>query len=222
MREELGIEVKILRYLMAIETVDALGAVTFHMFSSSQWEGGEPKAQEDEHLELRWFNLQEACDLKPLALEDYKNSFRLALERSQPGRVRRARLDERDRISEIRFSVHENKLGDPSLVTDADYAWFTEHPGIWVWEEDGRILGFSAGDTRDGTIWALFIDPEHEGRGIGRALLMKACAVLREAGHRTAMLTTDPGTRADRFYREAGWTALEIDQRGEQVFRLAL
>jgi hypothetical protein len=36
------------------------------------------------------------------------------------------------------------------------------------------------------------------------------------------MLSTEPGTRADRFYREAGWTALEIDQRGEQVFRLTL
>jgi ADP-ribose pyrophosphatase YjhB (NUDIX family)/GNAT superfamily N-acetyltransferase len=220
-REELGVEVRILRYLMAIETVDALGTLTFHMFSSSQWEGGEPKAQDDEHLELRWFSLQEACDLEPLALEGYKNSFRLALEHSS-SHIRRAHLDERDRIREIRFAVGENRLNDPTRVTDADYRWFTENPGIWVWEEDGLILGFSAADTRDGTIWALFIDPDHEGRGIGRALLAKSCAVLREAGHRTATLTTDPGTRADCFYRKAGWTALEIDQRGEQVFRLGL
>jgi hypothetical protein len=81
---------------------------------------------------------------------------------------------------EIRFAVRENRLLDPSRVTDADYHWFSENPGIWVWEEDGRILGFSAADTRDGTIWALFIDP---------------------------------GTRADRFYRKAGWTALSIDER---------
>src|SRR4029453_18438839 len=136
------------------------------------------------------------------------------------GHIRRALLEERPRVMEIRFAVRENRLGDPSRVTDADYQWFSENPGIWVWEEDGRILGFSAADTRDGSIWALFIDPEHEGRGIGRALLTKACAVLRDAGHPAATLTTDPGTRADRFYREAGWTALEIDRRGEQVFRL--
>ena len=123
---------------------------------------------------------------------------------------------------EIRFAVKENRLGDPSRVTDADYHWFTENPGIWVWEEAGRILGFSAADTRDGTIWALFIDPEHEGRGIGRALLTVACDVLRNTGHRTASLTTDSGTRADRFYRKAGWTADGIDARGEQVFRLTL
>jgi GNAT superfamily N-acetyltransferase len=138
------------------------------------------------------------------------------------GQIRRARLEERPRISEIRFAVQENRLGDPSGVTDADYHWFSQNPGIWVWEEAGRLLGFSAADTRDGSIWALFVDPEHEGRGIGRALLAVACDVLRGSGHRTAVLGTDPGTRAARFYREAGWTAGEIDARGEQIFRLSL
>jgi GNAT superfamily N-acetyltransferase len=137
-------------------------------------------------------------------------------------RIRRAHFEERDRISEIRFAVQENKLGDPSAVTDAHYAWFTEHPGIWVWEEAGRILGFSAGDTRDGTIWALFVDPPHHGRGIGRALLGAACDSLRSAGHRTALLTTDPGTRAERFYRKAGWTSIGTSPKGELIFRLLL
>ena len=138
------------------------------------------------------------------------------------GHIRRARLEERPRITEIRLAVRENQLLDPSRVTDADYQWFSENPGIWVWDEDGQILGFSAADTRDGTIWALFIDPAHEGRGIGRALLAKACDVLRQAGHRTATLGTEPGSRADGFYRQAGWMALHIDGRGEQILRLAL
>ena len=138
------------------------------------------------------------------------------------GTIRRARPDERPRITEIRLAVRENQLTDPSRVTDADYHWFSENPGIWVWEEDGRILGFSAADTRDGTIWALFIDPDHEGRGIGRALLIKACDVLRQVGHRSATLGTEPGSRADGFYRQAGWVPLHIDARGEQILRLAL
>src|SRR5258707_12125726 len=113
--------------------------------------------------------------------------------------IRRARQDERKRITEIRLAVRENRLDDPTLVTDEDYAWFEEHPGIWVWEEGGQILGFSAGDTRDGTIWALFVDPACERRGIGRALFEAACETLLHDGHRTAMLTTAPGTRAQRF-----------------------
>jgi GNAT superfamily N-acetyltransferase len=138
------------------------------------------------------------------------------------GNVRRARFEERDRISEIRFAVQENKLGDPAAVTDAHYAWFTEHPGVWVWEEDGRILGFSAGDTRDGTIWALFVDPAHHRRGIGRALFEAACDTLRKAGHRTALLTTEPGTRAERFYRAAGWRVVGTSPKGELIFRSTL
>jgi hypothetical protein len=70
------------------------------------------------------------------------------------GHIRRARPDERERVTEIRFAVQENRLDDPTLVTDEDYAWFEEHPGIWVWEEGGQILGFPADDTRDGTIQA--------------------------------------------------------------------
>ena len=138
------------------------------------------------------------------------------------GHIRRARPDERGRITEIRFAVQENRLGDPTRVTDADYAWFEEHPGIWVWEEGGRILGFSAADTRDGTIWALFVDPACERRGVGRALFATACNTLGRAGHRTALLTTDAGTRAERFYRAAGWKVIGTSTRGELIFHTVL
>ena len=91
-------------------------------------------------------------------------------------------------------------------------------PGIWLWEEDGKVLGFSAADTRDGTIFALFVDPAHEGRGIGRALFARALDSLREAGHTTGSLTTQPGSRADRFYQRWGWKVLGTSASGERIF----
>jgi GNAT superfamily N-acetyltransferase len=136
--------------------------------------------------------------------------------------IRRATPADVARISEIRFAVRENRLADPSRVTPADVAWFIEHPGIWVWDDGGRIVGFAAADPRDATIWALFVDPAHERRGIGRALLDAACGVLRAAGHPFATLTTDPGTRAERFYRAGGWTAVGRNARGEIVFQSPL
>jgi GNAT superfamily N-acetyltransferase len=139
-----------------------------------------------------------------------------------PSSIRRARHDERPRIWEIRWAVRENRLDDPALVTEDDVAWFIDNPGIWVWDEGGRLLGFSAADPRDGTIWALFVDPAHEGRGIGRGLLEAACAVLRHTGHRTALLTTGRGTRAERFYRTAGWDLLGTSLKGELIFRSTL
>jgi GNAT superfamily N-acetyltransferase len=90
----------------------------------------------------------------------------------------------------IRHAVRENRLSAPNSVTAADCAAFIERSEIWVWEEDGLILGFSAGDVRDGWIWALFVAPGHEARGIGRALLPLACNTLRVAGYRVATLST--------------------------------
>jgi GNAT superfamily N-acetyltransferase len=74
-----------------------------------------------------------------------------------------------------------------------------------VWVEDQKIVGFSAADARNGNIFGLFIEEGHEGRGIGRALFERACDALVEAGCPRMWLTTWPGTRAERFYREAGW-----------------
>jgi hypothetical protein len=45
-----------------------------------------------------------------------------------------------------------------------------------------------------------------------------ACDTLREAGHRTAMLGTDQGTRAEGFYRKNGWVAVGRKANGEIIF----
>jgi GNAT superfamily N-acetyltransferase len=122
-----------------------------------------------------------------------------------PATIRRATHDDTPRVTEIRLAVRENRLVDPSRVTAADYAWFVDNPGVWVWEEAGEVLGFGAADTRDGSIWALFVAPGHDGKGIGRALLAKACDVLRDAGYKRATLGTGAGTRAEGLYLRAGW-----------------
>ena len=137
--------------------------------------------------------------------------------------IRTATRADLPRIFEIRNSVRENRLTDPSRVTEADAVWFIDNAALWVWEEaDGSVTGFSGSDPRDGSIWALFLAPGHEGRGIGRALLDRSRDALREAGHQTALVSTEPGTRAERHYRAAGWTVAGISPRGELVFQKAL
>ncbi len=133
-----------------------------------------------------------------------------------PGReIRRAGHADIPRLFEIRFAVTENRLIDPSRVTAADCAWFIDHSDVWVWEEAGTIRGFSAADPRDGSIWALFVEPGQDGRGIGRELLRAALNTLVRRGHRAATLTTDAGSRAEGFYRKAGW--VEIGRSAGEV-----
>lgn len=136
--------------------------------------------------------------------------------------IRRATEADVPRIRYIRDSVGENILTDPSRVTAAGVAWFLANGPIWVWEEGGAVCGFSAGDSRNGWIWALFVAPGHEGKGIGRALLRAACDTLRSAGHATATLSTEAGTRAERHYRADGWSETGSSEAGEIVFQKPL
>ena len=135
--------------------------------------------------------------------------------------VRTATHADIPRLVEIRAAVRENRLSDPSRVTLADYAWFIDNAAIHVFDADG-IRGFSAGDPRDGTIWALFVDPVFEGLGIGQMLIAAACAALRAAGHATATLRTEAGTRAARFYRRNGWIERPHSSNIERLFEKKL
>jgi len=134
--------------------------------------------------------------------------------------IRKATRADLPRIFEVRHAVRENRLLNPVSVAKVGPAsgWIIEHSTFWVWDEDGAIQGFSAADPRDGTIFALFVHPSYERRGIGRALLPLACDILRAAGHVTATLTTAAGTRAERFYRIDGWTEIGRQDHGQIVF----
>lgn len=133
--------------------------------------------------------------------------------------IRKASRADLARIFEIRAAVRENRLRDPSLVTHEICEWFIDHAAFWLWEENGTILGFSAGDPRDGTIFALFVDPSCEGRGIGQALLPMACKTLKDAGHTFARLDTQAGTRAEQFYRQNGWQEVGRKPDGQIIFQ---
>lgn len=136
--------------------------------------------------------------------------------------IRSATSSDIPRLIEIRGSVRENRLSDPSRVTVADYGWYISHGPIHVWEENGVIAGLSASDPRDASIWGLFVDPGYEGRGIGQALIAAACRSLTDVGHGKAKLSTDAGMRAERFYLRNGWCAQGFTERGEVIFTKTL
>jgi len=136
--------------------------------------------------------------------------------------IRQARSEDVPALMRIRAAVRENVLSDPAKVPASLVEAFIGHSGIWLWQDAAGVLGFAAADTRDGSIWALFVDPEHEGRGIARALLPRALDDLRKAGWRQARLSTDADSRADRFYRRNGWKAGGLSANGERLFTIEL
>ncbi len=137
--------------------------------------------------------------------------------------IRRAALADHSRITEVRNAVRENRLDPSKILLVADTSrWIYDNGTFWVWEQDGAVQGFAAADPRDGTIFGLFVHPDYEGRGIGRALLPLACADLKAAGHASAELTTQAGSRAERFYRADGWRDTGRLTDGQISFRKPL
>jgi GNAT superfamily N-acetyltransferase len=120
----------------------------------------------------------------------------------------------------VRMSVQENRLTSVAL-SEHDYVVAIEETGRgWVVELQGDIVAFAVGNAERGSIWALFVEPGNEGRGYGRQLHDIMVAWLWEHGHQQLWLTTEPGTRAERFYREAGWERVAEAPGGEVRFEL--
>jgi GNAT superfamily N-acetyltransferase len=86
-------------------------------------------------------------------------------------------------------------------------------PWTIVAAEASVIHGFATtAPTREpdlpgyGELWALYVDPEQWGRGIGFALMSAARARLFDLGYRNANLWVLAGNaRAERFYRIDRW-----------------
>ena len=133
---------------------------------------------------------------------------------------RRAVEDDIPTLMRIRLSVNENRLSDPSRVTHAMCSDHLDRLGRgWVAELEGEIVGFSYA-ARDGSIWALFVDPSREGLGAGKRLLRLAVDWLFEIGFDEIRLGTAAHTRADRFYAAQGWTRGEMKDDVEVWYRL--
>jgi len=123
-------------------------------------------------------------------------------------------------IQRVRHSVRENRLTS-GVITDADVQRHLELLGRgWVIEVEGEVVAFAVGDATIGNIWALFVDPRHERRGYGRRLHDTMIEWLWEKGLEHLWLSTERGTRAEGFYRAAGWRDAGLTPHGEQAFVL--
>jgi GNAT superfamily N-acetyltransferase len=132
--------------------------------------------------------------------------------------LRRAVLSDIPDIQRVRRSVRENRLVSTS-ISDHQVRESIERIGRgWVIESEGEVVAFAIGNAVNGNIWALFVHPDHERRGYGRLLHDSMVEWLFSQGLERLWLTTEPGTRAQRFYEAAGWKRVGLTDGGELLY----
>ena len=133
-----------------------------------------------------------------------------------------ATLKDVPQIQIVRNSVKENRLSDPSLITDKDCEEYLLHKGKgWVCEIENIIVAFSIADLDGNNIWALFVRPEYESKQIGSTLHDLMLTWYFSQTTKTVWLSTAPKSKAELFYRKAGWKETGIYGKGEIKFEMS-
>ncbi|MCD6063710.1 MAG: family acetyltransferase [Flavipsychrobacter sp.] len=120
-------------------------------------------------------------------------------------RFREAQIEDIDGMHHVRCAVLENKLPSPAAIPMADYVMMLHNGFGWVCERYGRITGFTIVDMPKKNLWALFVHPGFERQGIGRNLHRLMIETCLQQDLDMLWLCTAPNTRAESFYRRAGW-----------------
>jgi GNAT superfamily N-acetyltransferase len=134
--------------------------------------------------------------------------------------LRQAVFSDVSDIQRIRHAVRENRLASTS-ISDEQVREAIEKTGRgWVIESEGEVVAFGIATAKSGNIWALFVHPTHERRGYGRLLHDTMVQWLFSRGLERLWLTTEPDTRAQRFYEAAAWERIGLTDSGEVRFEL--
>lgn len=134
---------------------------------------------------------------------------------------REAQTTDISQIQFVRNSVNENTLSNPDLVPDKDVEDYISNRGKgWVCIADNRVVGFAIVSVADNNVWALFIQPGYDKRGIGKKLHDDMINWYFNQTHKTIWLGTSPITRAELFYRKAGWKEVGMHGKDEIKFEM--
>ncbi len=119
------------------------------------------------------------------------------------------------------MAVRENRLTS-TAIREEHYVAEIEVTGRgWVVTEDREVVAFAVGNANTGNIWALFVHPDYERCGHGRRLHDAMIEWLWTRGLERLWLTTEPDTRAQRFYEHAGWRLIGPTEDGEVRYELS-
>ncbi len=135
---------------------------------------------------------------------------------------REATIADIPQIQIVRNSVKENILSNPSVVTDDDCKIYLTQKGKgWVCVTENNIVAFAIVDVKNKNIWALFVHPAFENKGIGKELHDIMMNWFFGQTKETVWLSTASNTRAEKFYHKSGWNEVGVYGKREIKFEMS-
>jgi GNAT superfamily N-acetyltransferase len=148
--------------------------------------------------------------------------FEAAIVRTVTTPIRRCRADESDAISAIvnaaaeayRGVIPPDRWHEPYMPMSELHDEIAAGVEFWGYEDDGALLGIMGIQAlRDvDLIRHAYVVPEHQGRGIGGALIEH---IMRSAERRMLVGTWAAAEWAVRFYRRHGFQQVTPAQKDE-------
>ena len=128
--------------------------------------------------------------------------------------IRAARQDETLLLRDIGLRAWASAVSgidvNPAMQAAAEAAFESFAVNHWltisVVEDDGVMAGWAAREKLDETITDFWIDPDHQRRGLGTALLAAVEADILHQGFDTAELQTHARNAAIAFFERGGYT----------------
>jgi GNAT superfamily N-acetyltransferase len=132
-----------------------------------------------------------AVVLRPSTLGDIDDMIRI---------IQAIWVDSYDELTGRRLPVHRWL----QLLADARFTFISGIEATTIACRDGRAVGWSWSERA--YIDDLWVDPPHQGHGVGKLLLDHARSRIRAGGYRVASLDCIAlNHRARRFYEREGW-----------------
>ncbi|MFD2655100.1 GNAT family N-acetyltransferase [Gracilibacillus thailandensis] len=147
--------------------------------------------------------------------------------------IRKARIEDAQAIGEVH--VHSWKATYQNLINEQDLSNTTvEHRQIYwetilklprqqqpvtVIEEEGEIVGFISGGKErtdrfgyDGEIFAIYLLPSHQRKGLGKRLLKAFSEEMKELGYQSLLIWVLTNNPTHQFYLQFGAEKIEQEQ----------
>lgn len=121
--------------------------------------------------------------------------------------IRKAHVQDYPQLRQIYLNSRRGSFhwANTEEMTLDDFDRDTVEEEIFVAEENGDILGFTALYVPNQFIHHLFVDPAHAGKGAGDQLLKRA---VDELGTPVTLKCVSENKHALSFYKKRGWKAV--------------